>query len=56
MCGMVDFYGAIGKYDRFAMFCFEGNCISIMNGHFDSDRNIIEVTGDYIPKNGEFEE
>lgn len=23
--------------DRFAMFCFEGNCISIMNGHFDSD-------------------
>ncbi len=40
--------------DRFAMFSFEGKCIS----HFqldDPDGNIIEVTGDYTPKKGEFD-
>lgn len=40
------------------MFEFEGKCISIMNGHFDvenPDGNIIEVTGEYVPEEGEFE-
>lgn len=44
---------------RFAQFQFEGNNISIMNGHFDAehpdpDGNILEVTGDYQPQTGEF--
>ncbi len=38
----IDFYEKLLQFpvtrrnmDRFAMFSFEGNCISLMNGHFD---------------------
>lgn len=34
--------------DRFAMFCFEGHCISLMNGHFDKDNpNKVILKGEY---------
>ncbi len=40
----IDFYEKLLQFpvtrrnmDRFAMFSFEGNCISLMNGHFDKD-------------------
>ena len=40
----IDFYEKIlqipvtkQNMNRFAMFIFEGNCISLMNGHFDTD-------------------
>lgn len=34
--------------DRFAMFCTEGNCISIMNGHFDVENSDkVEHKGKY---------
>ena len=34
--------------DRFAMFCFEGNCIAIMNGHFDTENpDKVEHRGKY---------
>lgn len=36
--------------DRFAMFNFEGNCISIMNGHFDVDNpEKVIHKGEYNP-------
>ncbi|GFZ30250.1 hypothetical protein CSC2_07760 [Clostridium zeae] len=35
--------------DRFAIFEFEGKCISIMNGHFDSENpNLVVHKGEYI--------
>ncbi|GKU24210.1 hypothetical protein CFOLD11_10360 [Clostridium folliculivorans] len=35
--------------DRFAMFEFEGKCISIMNGHFDAENpDLVVHKGEYI--------